>query len=400
MGGWSVVLSLLLLSSAQASVSTGLEQLFTPEFYPLIQGKKIAVLTHHASRNPKGEHLVDLLAAKSGVQLKMIFAPEHGYRSVDDSLLPDSKDPHTGLPVYSLYGPRKAPTPEMLSQIDVVVIDLQNVGMRFYTYPATVVGVLRACAQAGKRVVLLDRPEPLGGMVVEGATLDSSLVNGKLVSLASIPTRHGMTLGEISRLYNDTLGIHADLHVVPMKGWSREMLWQDTGLPWVPSSPALTTVEQVDLYGIFGAVEAMNLSVGRGVNNDRAFHDFGAPWITVEQQAKLVSALQALKLPGLSFSKAAWTPDRAIFQGKPSRGFHVDVTDARALQGSRSSIEVLETMKAVLGAQLDFSKMTTPLGAQWLLDGIVAQKAAGDLMKRAKLESRSFLKERTDALLY
>ena len=343
---------------------------------------------------------MDRLFHQPGVNLKMIFAPEHGYRSVDDDLLPDSTDPVTGLPVYSLYGPRKAPTPEMLAQLDAVVIDLQDVGMRYYTYPATVVDVLEACKTAGKPVILLDRPEPLGGVIVEGAVLDSSLVDGDLTSLAAIPTRHGMTLGELARLYNEILGIHADLTIVPMFGWQRSMLWQDTGLPWVPSSPALLTVEQVDLYGAFGALEAFNLAVGRGVSNDLAFHDYGAPWITLTQAQVMVLALQKRGLPGLRFQLAQWTPDRGIYQGEPSHGFRVDVTDASVLQGFRSMIEVLETMRAVLGTGLDFSKTTISLGAPWLRDGIAAEQPVSSLMGHAVQESQPFMKERANALLY
>ena len=389
--------------SAQIPVSSGMERLLSAPYVSLVQGRKLGVLAHHASRDRFGNHLVDLLSRQDGIQLKMIFAPEHGYRSVDDELLPDSIDPVTGLPVYSLYGPRKAPTPEMLAEIDAVVIDLQDVGVRFYTYAATVVNVLQACKAAGKPVILLDRPNPLGGVIVEGAVLDSSLVNGGLTTLAAIPTRHGMTLGELAIFYNETLDVHADLTVVPMSGWKRSMMWNDTGLPWYPSSPALVTEDQVQLYGSFGGLEALNLAVGRGIKNDLAFHTYGAPWITPANAQDLTAALQRLSLPGLTFTAVQWTPERGVFQGELCQGFRIDLkeTDAcHVIEGFRSLIETLETMKRSLGPGLDFSRATVSLGAPWLRDGIESGVPAGELITRAQQGSGSFLKARANALLY
>ncbi len=390
----------LFSAPALSSVLLGSDRIFEAPYLDQLRGKRVGLLAHAASRTQDGTHVVDWIASHNEFQLKMIFAPEHGYRSVDDVLLPDSQDPLTGLPVYSLYGPRKAPTDAMLSELDVVLIDLQDVGLRYYTYPATLVYTLRACQKNGKKVIVLDRPNPLGGAIVEGASLESTLANGGLTTLASVPTRHGMTMGELAILYNQMLGIGADLTVIPMSGWSRAQLWEDSKLQWVPPSPALIHPEQAYLYALFGTLESGNLAVGRGKTNDLAFHVFGAPWITEEKSAALVKKLQQLQLPGLQFRAVSWIPTRDIFVGKLCRGFRVDVTDASKLESFRSLISVLEEMKSVLGATLDTKGMVYMLGTLWLWTGIEKGAPVSDLMERAAQENQQFLKLRQKALIY
>ncbi|MCM2279048.1 MAG: DUF1343 domain-containing protein [Oligoflexia bacterium] len=384
----------------ETRILPGAARLQEPEFVELLRGKRIAVLAHNASRLPDGTHLVDQLAGLGHFKLKMIFAPEHGYRSTDDELLPDSRDPMTGLPVYSLYGPRKAPTPEMLAQVDAVLIDLQDVGLRYYTYPATVAYTLRACKNAGKPAILLDRPIPIGGAKVEGAVLERALATGGLTNLAPIPTRHGMTLGELSLLLNELLEIRAELTVIPMRDWERTMSWDETGLPWVPPSPALTAPDQAELYAAFGTLESANLAVGRGKSNALAFRVYGAPWITAEDQLRLVPALQGLGLPGLAFDSFSWKPDRAIFQGKLCRGFRVRVTDSSRVESFRALIETMKALRRVLGDRLSITGTKVMLGSGWLLDGILADAPTEALEARAKAETTDFLRQRSRALLY
>lgn len=411
---WKFAIFLMLLAAAElradaSSVIPGAARLEETSFARLLAGKRIGVLAHHASRLPDGSHLVDRLyqmgsssagAHRARFQLTMIFAPEHGYRSVDDNLMPDSTDPVTGLPVYSLYGPRKAPTDEMLSRLDVVVIDLQDVGLRYYTYPATMVYVMRACQRAGKPVIVLDRPNPLGGETVEGAVLEKSLATGGLTTLAMVPTRHGMTLGELAILYNHLLGIRADLTVVPISGWSRAQRWQETGLKWYPPSPALVEADQADLYAAFGTLEAANLAVGRGIENSEAFRRYGAPWIRADEVAGLVAQLNALALPGLAFEAAEWVPDRAVYQRKICRGFKVRITDATSMDVFRSLIVVSSALKKHFGERLDLAGTRSMLGSSWLLEGIVRSVAPEVLTARARRESEDFLRLRAQALLY
>lgn len=397
----TLALNSLVINLTMASpVELGSERLLEPQFYSKLVGKKIGVLSHHASRLHDGSHLVDFLFNQKDFKLTSLFAPEHGFRSTDDDLVKDSVDSVTGLPIFSLYGKRLAPTQDQLKQIDVMVIDLQDVGVRYYTYPATVALTLQACKNAGVPVLLLDRPNPLGGAIIEGAVLEKALLKGNIAAFAPISTRHAMTLGELALLFNEMLGIHSDLTVVPLKGWSRSMLWNETDLPWVPSSPALVTDEQVILYGIFGSMEAMNIAVGRGVANDHAFKFYGAPWITHAQATKLVHQLQKLQLPGLKFSYIQWTPTRREYLGKLCRGFEIKVTDYKSLDGFRSMILVMQTMKSALGKGLLTQGTLSALGTQWLLDGINIQTSAQTLIDQAQNEAVPFLTLRQKALLY
>jgi uncharacterized protein YbbC (DUF1343 family) len=387
--------------NAHALVLLGQERLNEPEYAALLAHKRIGVLAHHASRDHASLHLVDRLAALSkadpSTELKMIFAPEHGYRSLNDELLPDSKDSETGLPVYSLYGPRKAPTAEMFSQIDVMVIDLQDVGLRYYTYPATMVYSLQAAKAAGVKVVVLDRPSPIGAEVVDGVILDKAFANGGLTTLAQIPTRHGMTLGELALYFNRTMNIGADLAVVPMKDWKRTMLWDETGLPWTPPSPALVRSEQSIYYTLFGSLEAVDLAVGRGLNNEMAFTIFGAPWITAVDQAKLVKGLNQIN--GLKVTAFDWTPSRAIYTGKLCRGFKVELM-AMNLPAFQTLVDTLKVMKQTLGTRFSLTEMASMIGGKWVLQAIENNEPTASILARGLTDYAKFMQDRKAALLY
>jgi uncharacterized protein YbbC (DUF1343 family) len=386
---------------SSATVRLGDEQLLVAPNLALIQGKKIGILAHYASRTSDGKSIVDVLAARKDIQLKMIFSPEHGFRTIDDSAVQDTVDPQTGLPIYSLYGPRKAPTADMLAQIDVVLIDLQDVGLRYYTYPATVVYTLQAAKAANKPVLILDRPNPLGGSVIEGATLDADLADEDLTTIAQMPTRYAMTLGETALFLNQELKIGADVQVVSMQGWSRAMHWDDTGLKWWSSSPALVQTDQIFLYAILGTLEATNISVGRGVDNALAFRNYGAPWVTAAQAQKIVSALSgANALPGVKFSYVEWTPDRSEFLGKLCRGFRLEITDLTKIDSFRILIEVSKIMQQVLGNPLQFSKTLSMLGSSAIETAILNNLSTDKILEQAASTNADFLKLRAQILLY
>ncbi len=382
---------------AGATVLPGIEQLFTPPYFQILAHRRVGVLAHFASRAADGTHLVDLL--RKHADLKVIFAPEHGFRGTKDEQVPDSHDPVTGLPVYSLYGPRRAPTAGELALIDVLVIDLQDVGMRFYTYPATVAWTLEACARAHKPVLLLDRPNPLGGSLVEGAVLDSRY-RGKITSFYPTTMRHGMTLGELARLYNDELKLGAELTVVPVVGWQRWMLWKDTGLKWFAPSPALTTSEQALLYGLFGVLETFNLAVGRSLENADAFRVFGAPWITSAESRHLAYYLEQRKLPGLRFTPVEWVSERSDFKGKRCRGFRVAITDSSKLEGFRSLLEVMQTLRTLFGPRIVESGDDVELGARWVREAVLGNRPVAEIVERARLGAEVFMRERARVLLY
>jgi uncharacterized protein YbbC (DUF1343 family) len=379
-----------------APVRLGDERIFD-DYASVFQGKKIGILAHYASRLSDGTHVVDALKARADFNLTLIFSPEHGFRSIADTSVPDSIDPITGVQIYSLYGPRRAPTPAMFAQIDLVLVDLQDVGLRYYTYPATVVDLLKAAKLANKPVYILDRPNPLGGAIVEGAILDANLADGDLTTIAQIPTRTGMTLGETSLYLNQELNVGADLHVIPMSNWNRTMHWADTGLNWTPSSPALPTPEQVELYAMFGTLEAPPLATGRGLTPEQAFRRYGAPYIT---QAQAQTIINGVSLPGLKLSYVEWTPTSSEFVGQLCRGFQVDVTDLSQVQGFRSLIDLSKIMVATLGAPLKYSEALVMLGGKWLLDGIEAQTDTQTLLNKATSDLQPFLAKRQSILLY
>jgi len=385
---------------APSSLRLGSDRIFESRYLQELQGLRVAVLAHYASRNQAGAHIVDILHGRTDIALKMIFAPEHGFRGVYDDRVPDSVDEATGLPVYSLYGPRRAPTAELLSKVDAVIIDLQDVGVRFYTYAATISYVLEACKKENKKVFLLDRPNPIGGEIIEGAMLENALATGGLTAIAPIPTRHGMTIGELAILLNQVRATFADLTVVPMQGWKRSMLWKETGLPWLAPSPALVAADQAILYGVLGTLESLNLAVGRGVNNQYAFHSYGAPWITKAEAAALASRLEARKLPGLKFRAFSWTPDRSEYFGQLSHGIWVELVDAAQVDGFGTLLEVLTVMRSMFGSRLDLSKSDVMLGATWLRMGLERGLPIAELRARAEREALPFLKMREGALLY
>lgn len=318
-------------TTASATVLTGIDVLAHRHF-DLLQGRRVGLITNQSGRSVHGDSTIDLLATAPGVTLVALFSPEHGIRGQADAKIASATDRRTGLPVYSLYGASCRPTPQMLNGIDLLVFDIQDIGTRFYTYIGTLYYALQAAQERGIPLVVLDRPDPLGGEAVQGATPDPGEVARRmdadrtgcrsLAAIYPLPTRYGLTIGELARFFNREAGINADLRVVPMAGWQRGMLWNDTGLSWVNPSPNMKDPMAELLYPGFGPLEATNLSVGRGT--DAPFHRFGAPWLDAP------AVLQRLpRLPGLRFSITSFTPTAAgyPYRGRLCHGIEVTVTD-------------------------------------------------------------------------
>jgi uncharacterized protein YbbC (DUF1343 family) len=242
----------------------------------LVRGARVGLITNHTGRGADGASTAARLAATPGVRLEALFAPEHGLAGREDrDGLADGRDPATGAPVYSLYGARRAPDPAVLTDLDVLLYDIQDVGARFYTYVTTLSYAMRAAGQAGTRVLVLDRPNPVGGWVVEGPILDAGLRS--FVGAHEIALRHGLTVGELARAYRESFGVECELEVVPCEGWRRHMLWDDARFPWVGPSPSLHTPRQALLYAGPCLLESSNLSMGRGTGTP--FEMVGAPWV-------------------------------------------------------------------------------------------------------------------------
>jgi len=331
----SLCLALLLgcsvIQPAFAGVIPGIDILSRRNF-DLLQGKRVGLITNNTGRSLSGSSSIDLLAQAPGVKLVALFSPEHGIRGDSDVKLSSVTDQRTGLPIYSLYGKTCRLTPEMMNNVQVLVFDIQDIGARFYTYIGTLHHALLAAKQQRIPLVVLDRPNPLGGMAVEGAVPDAGEISRRIAADKTgcrsltvthpIPTRHGLTVGELARLINAEAGINANLQVVSMEGWKREMLWDDTGLGWVNPSPNMKDPTAALLYPGFGPLEATNLSVARGT--EKPFHQYGAPWLDA---GAILKHLQ--NLPGLKFSTASFIPTAPghPYQGKLCNGVEVIITD-------------------------------------------------------------------------
>lgn len=341
---------------ASAAVLAGIDVLERADFEPL-RGKRVGVITNQTGADAAGRGTVDVLFASKKFNLVAIFSPEHGFRGDhrDGDPVGDMKDPATGLPVYSLYGQTRRPTAEMLRGIDVLVFDIQDVGTRAYTYLSTMGMCMEEAAKLGIEFIVLDRPNPLGGTVLEGPVLTGPF---EFTGYFPVPIRHGMTPGEIARLHADTKSLNLRLTVVPLQGWSRSMLYDETAYPWINPSPNIRGLDAALLYPGFVWFEASPYSVGRGTGSP--FLWFGAPGLDA---AAMVKALDAAGLAGARFTVENRTPAQDVYAGTTCRGVRVDVLDRKAVRGLDifvHAVSALRRLKVVapLWGGLDPSAMT------------------------------------------
>ena len=288
----------------------------------LLRGRRVGLLCHQASVTRELTHAVDAIALIRGARLTALFAPEHGIAGAaqDHARVGSLRDRSTGLPVWSLYGRQLAPSPAMLAEIDTLVVDLQDVGSRYYTFVWTTALCMQACARARVPVVVLDRPNPLGGLVMEGNLPDPRFAS--FVGLYPLPARHAMTVAELAAYLNATHSLGCNLAVVPMDGWRRAMTWEDTGLPWVAPSPNMPTPDTARVYPGGCLIEGTNLSEGRGTT--RPFELLGAPFL---DGRRLARALARRDLPGVTFRAAAFQPAFHKYEGQLCHGVQLHVTD-------------------------------------------------------------------------
>ncbi len=304
-----------------AGVRCGLDVLVS-RLPKLLRGRRVGLLCHQASVTRELTHAVDAVALIRGARLTALFAPEHGIAGAaqDHARVGSLRDRSTGLPVWSLYGRQLAPSPAMLAEIDTLVVDLQDVGSRYYTFVWTTALCMQACARARVPVVVLDRPNPLGGLVMEGNLPDPRFAS--FVGLYPLPARHAMTVAELAAYLNETHSIGCNLAVVPMDGWRRAMTWEDTGLPWVAPSPNMPTPDTARVYPGGCLIEGTNLSEGRGTT--RPFELLGAPFL---DGRRLARALARRDLPGVTFRAAAFQPAFHKYEGQLCHGVQLHVTD-------------------------------------------------------------------------
>ncbi|MGD9627663.1 MAG: exo-beta-N-acetylmuramidase NamZ domain-containing protein [Pyrinomonadaceae bacterium] len=300
-----------------------------------LDGKKIGLVTNHTGRNLAGKSTIDILHETKNVDLVSIFAPEHGIRGeLDTENIDDTKDEKTGLPVYSLYKDGiSRPKPEQLKDLDAIVYDIQDIGARFYTYTATLKNVMEEAAKAKIPVYVLDRPNPINGVDVEGSLADEDKLS--FIAAHTIPVRYGLTIGELGQMMNTERKIGADLRVIKMEGWRRSMWFDETGQTWVNPSPNMRSLTQATLYPGIGLLETTNLSVGRGT--DTPFEVIGAPWLDGQRLAK---HLNERRLPGVRFIPVRYKPNASVFKGEDLGGVNIVITDRSKFRSVRTGIEI------------------------------------------------------------
>jgi uncharacterized protein YbbC (DUF1343 family) len=308
----------------------------------ILRGKRVGFITNHTAIDHDRASGIDLLKAADEFELVALYSPEHGIRGVaaPGEHIASGTDERTGLPIHSLYGETQKPTPEMLEDIDALVFDIQDIGTRQYTYISTMALAMEAAAEKGIPVVVLDRPNPIGGHIVEGNILEPRFRS--FVGIHPIPVRHGMTVGELAQLFNGESGIGAELTVVPVEGWSRDMWFDETGLPWVNPSPNIRRLEAAIHYPGTVFFEATNLSEGRGT--DMPFEQTGAPWLRADEVA---DSMNAMHLPGVRFEPVRLTVEAGArkFPRQTIPGVRLVLTDREAYRPVRTSLLLIDLVR-------------------------------------------------------
>jgi uncharacterized protein YbbC (DUF1343 family) len=351
------------------TVLAGIDVLAAEHFAPLT-GRRIGLVTNQTGRDGGGRRTIDLLATAPGVRLAAIFTPEHGLNADQDDAVESGRDAATGLPIYSLYGTTRRPTDAMLSGLDAIVVDPRDAGVRFYTYPATVGYVLEAAARRGLTVYVLDRPDPINATVVQGPVLESGLRS--FTGYFPLPLRHGMTLGELARLFNAEQRIGAQLNVVPMTGYRRSMWYDQTGLPWVNPSPNLRSVDEATLYPGVGLIEGANVSVGRGTS--APFELIGAPWV---DGARLAGYLTRRDIGGVRFEPTDFTPDADRYVGRDCQGVRITLTDRANLDVARLGVELAAAFHRLYPTQFQLDAALSLIGSSKVLAALSLTRSVG-----------------------
>jgi len=378
-------------------VSPGIEVLLKEE-KNVLSGKKVGLITNPTGIDSKLTSIVDLLHDDPDINLTALFGPEHGVRgdaqagaSVEYYI-----DEKTGLPVYSLYGKTKKPTPEMLKDVEVLVFDIQDVGTRYYTYIYTMAYAMEAAKENDIPFIVLDRPNPQGGESVDGPVLEPEF--SSFVGLYPIPLKHGMTVGELATLFNKEFKIGADLKVIKMKGWKRDMDYDDTGLPFVLPSPNMPAVSTTFVYPATGLIEGTNVSEGRGTT--KPFELIGAPYINSDE---LAGKLNALRLPGVKFRAASFTPTFSKHAGKLSHGVEIYITDREQFKAVPTGLHIIKTIQDLYPGDFEFlaaNNFNLLIGNGWIMSRIKEGTTVNEILKEYQVKQDAFKKVRKNYLLY
>jgi uncharacterized protein YbbC (DUF1343 family) len=356
-------------------------------------GKRIGLITNQTGVDSQGWRTIDAFAGRRDLKLVAIFSPEHGISGKEDANVVNAKDPATGLPIYSLYGETRRPTDAMLKGIDVLLFDIQDAGVRFYTYITSMAYCMEEAAKRHIEFVVLDRPNPLGGEAIEGPMLDHDRLS--FTGYFPMPVRYGMTIGELAKMFKAENKIGAVLHVVAMKDWHRSETFDQTGLRWIPPSPNLRTVNAAFLYPGIEILQSGGVSVGRGT--DTPFELIGAPWV---QAARLTAELNRRAVPGVRFQTTLFTPDDGLYKGQYCQGVSIIITNRAELDSIRMGLEIASALHRLYPEQFHLEKINELLGSKTTLEQLERGDEPARIIAGWSDELEKFRGTRAKYLLY
>ncbi len=374
------------------------DEVFLNETWRELHGRCVGVVTNQTGVTSRLESVVDAIRRNPQICIKAIFSPEHGLRGDQfaGAYVASYVDERSGLPVYSLYGPTRHPTADMLSGIDVLLFDIQDIGARAYTYVSTMAYVMQSAKAHHKEVWILDRTNPIGGEVVEGPVLDPKFAS--FIGLYPIAMRHGMTVGELARMFNERFGIACELRVIGMRGYRRSMLWPDTGLAWVQTSPNIPEWDTTLLYPGTGLID--NAGINNGIGFTKPFKYAGAHKVDA---FRLADYLNARPIPGIFFRPAAWTPTTGFWARKTLLGVELIVTNARAVRAVRTAVEILVAVRTVSPSSISIPSseaLDRDWGTDQLRDRLASGASVEDILRSWETGVHQFETARGKYLIY
>jgi uncharacterized protein YbbC (DUF1343 family) len=399
----ALVALLAFTSTAGAQVRPGIE-VFLQKPPKEVVGKNVGLITNHSGMDRQGRSTIDLLAGSGHVKVVALFSPEHGIRGVAETRVTSSKDEKTGLPIHSLYGETYKPTQQMLEGVDALIYDIKDLGVRQYTYESTLALAMQAAAEKGIPIVVLDRPNPVTGSIIEGNILEEPFKT--FVGIYPVLSRHGMTLGELARMYNAEQKIGANLIVVPVEGWRRDMWGNETGIPWVNPSPNIRRLEAAIHYPGTVFFEAINVSEGRGT--EAPFEQVGAPWL---KHTQLVEIMNNMKLPGVRFEPITLQVAQGArkFAGQQINGVRFEITDRNAYRPLATSLLMIEQIRKLHPAEFEWRGANSREpglltierhGGTRDLKAAIENGTVADLLKKWEQDQATFRARREPYLLY
>ena len=394
-----IIVLFIMLANCYGSVKTGLDRVGA--YKDVFEGRRLGIIANHTAYDRDGKFIVDVFRNMTGVKVTALFSPEHGLWGTarDGEKINSQTHPVYDLPVYSLYGKTQKPTGEMLRNIDVLIFDIQDIGARFYTYIYTMSLAMEAAAENGKTFVVLDRPNPINGASVQGNILEPALAS--FVGLYPIPVRHGMTAGELAKMFNGqgwlAGRVKAELVVIPMEGWRRRMWYDRTGLRFIKPSPNMPDLETAAVYPGLCLLEGTNVSEARGTT--MPFRQFGAPWI---DSKFLAGRLNALNLPAMRFEPVSFTPTSSKYQGRECYGVRILVTDRDRLEPYSSGIRIVNEIYRMYPDQFEWktAHFDRLCGTSKIRNAITSHSSLDVLQNKWQKELESFLVMRAGYLIY